>query len=133
MALSTRSSVMPWVRKRCTMAWRRRSELSPRLPPCPAAPPAGAGRARVAGEMRVLLLAAVTPGARPVDPYPAERGRPGGPGGVTGLRIAAPPNAGLRRAGCVGSGPAAAASPIRRLAPPRSEEHTSELQSRENL
>ena len=43
------------------MAWRRRSELSPRLPPA-----AGAGAlawlCRVAAEMRVLLLAGVTPG-----------------------------------------------------------------------
>ncbi|MNL36590.1 hypothetical protein D3C87_1586760 [compost metagenome] len=61
MAFSTRSSLMPCPRSRCTMAWRKRSEFSPRL-----LPEAGVGacawRGKVAAEMRVLLLVAVTPG-----------------------------------------------------------------------
>ncbi|MNT35190.1 hypothetical protein D3C71_1910870 [compost metagenome] len=61
MAFRTRSSLMPRPRRRCTIAWRSRSEFRPRLLPA-AGTGAWAWRGKVAAEMRVLLLAGVTPG-----------------------------------------------------------------------
>ena len=46
------------------MAWRRRSEFRPRLPPDDGTGACG-WRGSAAAEMRVLLLAGVTPGASP--------------------------------------------------------------------